>query len=62
MKKTKGDEFGYQRGAVGYGKPSEADKEFLKSFDRRADRKMYGESAVGQRASVGEGRKLNQKD
>ena len=62
MKKTKGDEFGYQRGAVGYGRLSEADKEFLQSFDRKADKKMYGEQAVGQVASVGYGAKLKQKN
>ncbi len=61
MKKSKGDEFGYQRGAVGYGRLSEADKEFLQSFDRKADKKMYGERAAGQIASVGSGRNLNQK-
>ena len=60
MKKTKGDEFGYQAGAVGYGRLTKADEEFLKSFDRRADAKMYGEHAVGYRASVGSGRKLKQ--
>ncbi|MFZ2081292.1 MAG: hypothetical protein WAV38_32520 [Xanthobacteraceae bacterium] len=60
MKKTKGDEFGYQRGAVGYGTPSKADIEFLKSFDRKADREIYGEQAVGQVASVGSGAKLKQ--
>jgi hypothetical protein len=60
MKRKSGDQFGYQVGAVGYGKLSKADEEFLKSFDRRADRKMYGESAVGQVASVGSGAKLKQ--
>jgi hypothetical protein len=61
MKRKSGDEFGYQRGAVGYGRLTRADKEFLQSYDRKADKKMYGERAVGQRASVGDGAKLKQK-
>ena len=58
--KSKGDADGYKRGACGYGEPDESDLEFLRpNFDAK---KLYGETAVGQRASVGDGRKLNQKD
>jgi hypothetical protein len=47
MKKSKGDGFGYKRGAKGYGELSKADAEFLKSYDPKADKEIYGELAVG---------------
>jgi hypothetical protein len=45
MKKSKGDAYGYERGARGVNR--EDNSEFMKSFDPKADRRMYGPKAVG---------------
>ena len=45
MKKSKGDEYGYKRGARGVDR--EDNSEWFRSRDPKADRFMYGPDYVG---------------
>jgi hypothetical protein len=50
MKKSKGDQFGYERGAVGFAKLDKTDREFLKPDYDKA--RQQGERAVGMFATA----------
>ncbi len=61
MKKTEGDKFGYKQGAKGFAAPDKTDLEFIRgSKSPKSDHVIYGEKAVGWRATVGSGKKLQQ--
>lgn len=45
MKKSKGDAYGYERGARGVDR--EDNSEWFRNFDPKADAKMYGPDYVG---------------